>query len=55
MDGTYSATGQKVYESKLVSEKSTINLSRYNFKGIYFLQLFNEKGLLLGEKKIVFK
>ena len=47
--------GQKVYESKLVSEKSTINLSIYNFKGVYFLQLHNEKGVLQGERKIVFK
>jgi hypothetical protein len=47
--------GQKVYESKLVNEKSTINLSAYNFKGIYFLQLHNEKGILQGERKIVIK
>jgi len=49
------ALGQKVYVSKLATGKLNIDLSHYNFKGIYFLQLLNEKGLLLGEKKVVFK
>jgi len=47
--------GQKVYVSKLATGKLTIDLRRYNFKGIHFLQLYNEHGLLLGERKIVFK
>jgi len=54
MDDTYFATGQKVYESKLVSEKSTLNLSGHNLKGVYFSQLHNDKGFLLGERKIIF-
>jgi len=47
--------GQKVYVSKLVIGKLTIDLRSFNFKGIYFLQLYNQNGFLLGERKMVFK
>jgi len=47
--------GQKVYESLVKTSELNIDLKSNNFKGLYFLQLYNEHGLLLGERKIVFK
>ena len=46
--------GQKVYSSQLNTEKLNLDLSNYCSKGIYFLQLLNNKGIIVGEKKIIF-
>ena len=47
--------GQKVYNSKVQSENIKLDLSKFCLKGIYFLQLVNDNGAVIGERKIVFK
>jgi len=46
--------GQKIVSSQLNAEKINLDLSKYCSKGIYFLQLLNDKGIIVGEKKVIF-
>lgn len=47
--------GQKVYTSKVQTENMKLDLSKFCSKGIYFLQLVNDNGAIVGERKIIFK
>lgn len=47
--------GQKIYTSNLNSEKTTIDLSKLSKSGFLFMQIMNKDGLILKDKKILFK
>ena len=45
--------GQKVYNSKLYTEKTTLDLTKISKSGLLFIQIINNKGAVIGEKKIL--
>jgi hypothetical protein len=47
----YNVLGENVYQSKINSTNTEINLNQPN--GIYFYRVITESGSLLGEGKIV--
>ena len=47
--------GQKVYNSKLYTEKTTLDLTKISKSGLLFIQIINNKGAVIAEKKILVK
>jgi hypothetical protein len=47
--------GQQVYSSRAETEIVKFDLTKYNLKGIYFMQLLNDKGIVISERKIIFE
>jgi len=47
--------GQKVYNSKLYTEKTTLDLTKICKSGLLYIQIINNKGAVIGEKKILVK
>lgn len=47
------ALGQKVHNEKIVSDKTILDISQFGNKGIYFVQILDEKGVVIGRKKII--
>ncbi|MEI6754807.1 MAG: leucine-rich repeat protein [Paludibacter sp.] len=45
--------GQKVYNSKLYTEKTTLDLTKISKSGLLIIQIINNKGAVIGEKKIL--
>jgi chitodextrinase len=45
--------GQKLYNEKMLSDKTTLDLSQFGSKGIYFVQILDEKGNNMGRKKLI--
>jgi hypothetical protein len=45
--------GQKVYNSKLYTVKTTLDLTKISKSGLLFIQIINSKGAVIGEKKIL--
>ena len=57
-DANYSITvsntlGQKVYNSKLMSDKTKLDFAQFGKQGIYFVQVIDSKGLIVGRRKVV--
>lgn len=57
-DANYSITvsntlGQKVYSSKLVSDKTKLDFTQFGKQGIYFVQVIDSKGVIVGRRKLV--
>lgn len=57
-DANYSITvsntlGQKVYSSKLMSDKTKLDFSQFGKQGIYFVQVIDSKGVIVGRRKVV--
>ena len=46
--------GAKIYISKLNSQQSTFDLSKFCTPGLYFIHITNQEGLEVGTKKIMF-
>ena len=47
--------GQKVYNSKLYTKKTTLDLTKVSKSGLLYIQIINNKGAVIGEKKILVK
>lgn len=47
------ALNQELYTSKLQSDKTTIDISNFASKGIYFVQIIDEKGTCQATKKLI--
>lgn len=45
--------GNRIYSAKLISDKTNIDLSQFGSKGVYFVQIINENGLVIGSKKVI--
>jgi hypothetical protein len=45
--------GQKVYNSKLMSDKTKLDFSQFGKQGIYFVQVIDSKGVIIGRRKVV--
>ena len=45
--------GQKVYSSKLMSDKTKLDFSQFGKQGIYFVQVIDSKGVIVGRRKLV--
>jgi len=45
--------GQKVYIAKLLTEKTYLDISKFGKQGFYFVQIMDEKGMVIGSKKVV--
>ena len=45
--------GQKVYNSKLISDKTKLDFAQFGKQGIYFVQVIDSKGVIVGRKKVV--
>ena len=45
--------GQVVYSEKLLADKTSLDFSQFGNKGIYFLQITDNKGNVVGRKKVV--
>ncbi len=51
----FNMVGQKVYTQSINAPEIQINLSGYNFKGVYLITIESEKGKICSDRKIVFK
>jgi hypothetical protein len=45
--------GQKVYNSKLMSDKTKLDFTQFGKQGIYFVQVIDGKGVIIGRHKVV--
>lgn len=45
--------GQKLYNEKIVSDKTSLDVSQFGNKGIYIVQILDEKGNNMGRKKVI--
>lgn len=45
--------GQKVYISKLSADKTCIDMNKFGSQGIYYIQITNDKGVIVGSRKVV--
>lgn len=45
--------GQKIYYSRLYEEKTTIDLSKISHSGLHLIQIINNYGVVIEEKKLI--
>ena len=51
----YDLLGQRVYSQSINTPETQLNLSGYNFRGVYLLIMKNDKGEVSSERRIIFK